>query len=100
MLYKVLKDGIRQRNSEGGLSSPKVGEVIKVSDAAAPSLIADGWIAPSGVTDHGEQEPEPRRKKKAWLGLGGDAPPAPLGQGEASVPPPVTPKGEPNGGTQ
>jgi len=95
MLYKTLKDGIRQRTSEGGWSTPKVGDIIKVSDIAAPTMIARGFIAP-----HGGPEPEPEsrreRKRRAWLG--GDTPPAPLGPGEATEPPPVTKENE--GGAQ
>ena len=89
MLYKTLKDGIRQRTSEGGWSTPKVGDIIKVSDIAAPTLIAKGWIAP-----HGGAAPEPapesrrERKRRAWLGgEPTDTPPAPLGPGEATEPP-------------
>ena len=64
MLYTVLKEGMRQRTSEGGWSSPKVGEVIQVSDIAAPSMIEEGWI--------GERGSQPRKKRTAWLGLGAE----------------------------
>jgi len=69
MLYTVLKEGIRQRTSEGGWSSPKVGDVIQVSDVAAPSMIEEGWIG-----ERDSQKPKPRKKKAAWLGLGSEEP--------------------------
>ena len=73
MLYKVLKEGIRQRTGEGGWSSPKVGEIIQVSDIAAPSMLEEGWIG-----DRGSEETKPRKKKKAaWLGLGAEEPETP-----------------------
>ena len=100
MLYKTLKDGIRQRTSEGGWSTPKVGDIIKVSDIAAPRMIARGFIAPHGgpaPASAPEPAPESRceRKRRAWLGgEPTDTPPAPLGPGEATEPPPVTKENE------
>jgi len=103
MLYKTLKDGIRQRTSEGGWSTPKVGDIIKVSDIAAPGMIARGFIAPHGgpapaPASAPEPAPESRRERKRRSWLGGETPPAPLGPGEATEPP-VTPK-ENEGGAQ
>ena len=92
MLYKTLKDGIRQRTSEGGWSTPKVGDIIKVSDIAAPRMIARGFIAPQG----GEADVSPaaaesrRERKRKWMS-GLSTPQAPLGPGEATEPP-ATPK--------
>ena len=51
MLYKVLREGIKQRSNK---VVPKVGDIIQVSDTAAPELIAEGWIIP--------------HTKKSWFG--------------------------------
>lgn len=85
MLYRVLKAGLAQRDSEGGWQRPKVGDVVTVSDVAAPRLIARGFIETSGG-GHVADAPKKKAKKErfAW----GDAPdepkaePAPEGETE------------------
>ena len=76
-LYKVLKDGIRQRTAEGGFSRPSAGEIIKVSDIAAPRLLAQGWIGPHGERkdDEGGGRKE-RKAKRSFLSLGKSEAPA------------------------
>jgi len=83
-LYKVLKDGIRQRTNEGAVARPTVGEIIKVSDIAARRLIATGWIAAQGgetrevaETQEGGSRRERKAKRRFTLGLGKSEAPAP-----------------------
>jgi len=52
--YRVLKDGISQRQGNE-LVERLVGEVIEVSEVAAPGLIAEGYIEP--VAGSGGRKP-------------------------------------------
>lgn len=86
-LYKVLKPGVHQRNPEGGFTTPKVGDIIKVSDIAAPRLIEKGFIGPTAgsAPDHIEHESRRERRKR-------------LAMEEAKVDAPETPPAEGKGG--
>lgn len=46
-LYVVLREGIKQRGTDGSWSVPKRDDVIAVSDVAAPWLIRERWIEPA-----------------------------------------------------
>lgn len=47
MKYRVLRDGISQRETPGGkLVDRAIGEEIEVSDAAAPELVAQRYLEP------------------------------------------------------
>jgi hypothetical protein len=47
MLFRVLTNGVYQKDRESGALVPrKIGEIIKVSALASPRLIARGMIEP------------------------------------------------------
>lgn len=58
MLCKVLKQGI-SLESDGKWRSPRIGERLELSDAAAHHLISEGYVEPvSDSPKKGKEESE------------------------------------------
>lgn len=54
--FKVLKDGIYQRLSDGTTGRPQIGDIIEMSDIAADThLIPEGYVVE--VSSTGEEFP-------------------------------------------
>ncbi len=70
--YKVLKEAIRQRMSDGRVSVPGVGDFIHLSGPAAAHFLAEGLVdgphsgkkpsAPRLIDGAGQIEPVPTEK--------------------------------------